>query len=182
MPPTVYWLALATRAFALAAVVVLARFTLAGPSDRAPARDVSSAIPVWYGYVAFALALPYPLLRTWWALGGSLGLRSPGADGLEGSFALWLPAVPWLLAAVLSLLLASPPRRMPPRLLLAAGWSATVVVAMVGPAAFWSLVGGLIGGRWPTSAAWPMGLRPHLRQLVPLGYRRRRRHPLVSGA
>ena len=64
---------------------------------------------------------------------------------MAGSFALWLPAVPWLLAAALSLLLVSTPRWMPRRLLLVAGWSATVVVAMVGPAACWSLVSGLIG-------------------------------------
>jgi len=44
------------------------------------------------------------------------------------------------------LLLASTPRWMPRRLLLVAGWSATTAAAMVGPAACWSLVGGLIGG------------------------------------
>ena len=147
MPPGVDWPGLASRALALAALVVLARQVLARPDDPESARDVGSSPPVrWYGYAAFALALPYPVLKTWWALGGSFGLRWPGAEGLDGSFALWLPAVPWLLAAALSLLLASPPRWMPRRLLLTAGWSATVVVATIGPAAFWSLVGGLIGG------------------------------------
>ena len=147
MPPGVDWPGLATRALALAALVVLARLALARPAAPASAREVRSSHPVsWYGYAAFALALPYPVLKTWWALGGTFGLRWPGADGLAGSFALWLPAVPWLLAAALSLLLVSTPRWMPRRLLLVAGWSATVVVAMVGPAACWSLVSGLIGG------------------------------------
>jgi hypothetical protein len=147
MPPGVDWPGLATRALSLAALVVLARLVLARRASPASAGEARSAHPVcWYGYAAFALALPYPALKTWWALGGSFGLRWPGADGLAGSLALWLPAVPWLLAAALSLLLASPPRRVPRRLLLVAGWSATVVVAMVGPAACWSLVSGLIGG------------------------------------
>jgi MFS transporter, DHA1 family, inner membrane transport protein len=76
----------------------------------------------------------------------------PGAAGHVSDaealdrFALWLPAVPWLLAAALSLLLASTWRGMPRRLLLAAGWSATAVVATVGPAASWSLVTTLVGG------------------------------------
>ena len=139
MPPGVDLAGLVARALALAALVALARLTLARPA--VPARAVS-----WYGYAALALALPYPVLKTWWALGGSLGLRWPGAEGLAGSFALWLPAVPWLLAAALSLLLVLTPRWLPRRLLLAAGWSATVVVAMIGPVACWSLVSGVIDG------------------------------------
>ena len=80
MPPGVDWPGLATRALALAAVVVLARLALARPAAPAPPAPAS-----WYGYAAFALALPYPVLKTWWALGGTLGLRWPGADGLAGS-------------------------------------------------------------------------------------------------
>jgi len=139
MPPGVDWAGLVARALALAALVALARLTLARPA--VPARAAS-----WYGYAALALALPYPVLKTWWALGGSLGLRWPGAEGLAGSFALCLPAVPWLLAAALSLLLVLTPRWLPRRLLLVAGWSATAVVAVIGPAACWSLVSGLIDG------------------------------------
>ncbi len=153
MPPGVDWPGLATRALALAALVVLAHLTLARPA--AGSRAVS-----WYGYAALALALPYPVLKTWWALGGSFGLRWPGAHGLAGSFTLWLPAVPWLLAAALSLLLVRTPRRLPRRLLLAAGWSATVVVAMIGPAACWTLLSELIAGDADFGAmyGWVFGL------------------------
>jgi hypothetical protein len=136
---SVYWPGLATRAFALAAAVVLARLALARPT--APA---STRAATWYGYAAFLLALPYPVLRTHWALGGTLGLTGPGAAG-QG----WEPlliAIPWVLAAALSLLLVSPRSWMPRRLLLAAGWSATIIVAMIGPAALWALVSGSADG------------------------------------
>jgi hypothetical protein len=136
---TVYWPGLATRSFALAALLVLARLALTR-SDGA----VSTRPAIWYGYVAFVLALPYPLMRLHWALGGTLGLQSPGAAG-KG----WEPlviAIPWVAAAALSLFLVSPPRWMPGRLLLLAGWSATAIVAMIGPAAFWAFISALASG------------------------------------
>lgn len=140
MPSGIDWPGLATRVLALAALVVLGHLALV----QTPVRE--RPVASWYGYAALALALPYPVLKTWWALGGSFGLRWPGADGLAGSFDLWLPAVPWLLAAVLSLLLVLTPRWMPRRLLVAVGWAATVAVAMFGPVACLSLVSGLIQG------------------------------------
>jgi DHA1 family inner membrane transport protein len=150
---TVYWPGLATRTLALAAAVVLARLVLAGPTS-------PSARPAtWYGYVAFVLALPYPALRLHWALGGTLGLAWPGAAG--DGFAPLLLAIPWLAAAALSLLLASPRSWMPRRLTLAAGWSGTLVVAMIGPAACWGLVSELARGGDPGTdgiATWVFGL------------------------
>ena len=151
---TVYWPGLATRAFALAAALVLARLALARPADPASTRPAA-----WYGYAAFLLALPYPVLRLHWALGGTLGLMAPGAAG-EG----WEPlliAIPWAMAAVLSLFLVSPPPWMPRRLLLAAGWSATAIVAMIGPAAIWAFVSALASGGDTGSgdiAVWVFGL------------------------
>ena len=150
----VYWPGLVTRVLAVAAVVVLARLAFARPATPSSTRPAS-----WYGYAAFMLALPYPILRLHWALGGTLGLESRGAAG-QG----WEPlliAIPWALAAALSLLLVSPPRWMPRRLLLAAGWSATAIVATIGPAAFWSFVNAMLSGSDMDSGgidAWIFGL------------------------
>lgn len=58
-------------------------------------------------------------------------------------------AIPWLLAAALSLLLVSTRSWIPRRLLLAAGWFATGVVAMIGPAACWVLIPVLVRGGDP---------------------------------
>jgi hypothetical protein len=136
---TVYWPGLATRGLALAAAVVLARLALARPATPASTHPAT-----WYGFAAFLLALPYPVLRMHWALGGALGLTLPGAAG-QGWEPLLL-AIPWLLAAGLSLLLVSPRPWVPRRLMLTAGWSATLIVAMIGPAACWALVSTLASG------------------------------------
>ena len=148
IPLGVDWPGLARRTLALAAAVVLARLALARPAGPASTRAAT-----WYGYAAFVLALPYPVLRTWWALGGTLGLMWPGAAGR--GWAPWLLAIPWLLAAALSLLLVSAWRWMPRRLLLAAGWSATAVVAMIGPAAMKGPSPGMASDPMPTSQPSP---------------------------
>jgi len=153
---SVYWPGLVTRAFAFVALLALARLALAAPSATAGAPSARPA--VWYGYAAFVLALPYPLLRLHWALGGTLGLLSPGAAGRG-----WEPlviAIPWMAAAVLSLLLVSPPGWMPRRLLLAAGWSATAVVATIGPAAFGAFLSEVASGSFTTGdiEVWVFGL------------------------
>jgi hypothetical protein len=134
------WPGLATRTSALAAAAVLARLALARPAVSASTRAAT-----WYGYAAFVLALPYPVLRMHWALGGRLGLSWPGAAGK--GFAPLLLAIPFVLAAALSLLLVSPRRWMPRRLLLTAGWTATAIMAMIGPAACWVMVVALASGR-----------------------------------
>lgn len=138
IPPVVDWPGMVTRALALAASVVLAHLTLFRPPHGSGGRS-----PSWFGWVAFVLALPYPLLKTWWAMGGTLGLSGGGVAGeLAGSFALWLPSIPFLLAAILSLLLVPTWRRIPRWMLLTAGWVATAVTANVGLAACWALVSG----------------------------------------
>lgn len=137
MPPGVDWPGLVTRMLALAAVIVLVRLSLAPPFAPASPRPAN-----WYGYAAFLLALPYPVLRVCWALGGTQGLKYPGAAG-QG-FAPLLIAIPWILAAALSLMLVSERPRIPRRLLLTAGWSATAIVGMIGPATCWSVVSKLI--------------------------------------
>jgi hypothetical protein len=155
MPDGVDWPGLVTRSLALAALVALACLVFARQVAPAATRRA-----VWYGYAALALALPYPILKTWWALGGSFGLRWPGADGLAGSIVLWLPAVPWLLAAALSLLLVLTPRWLPRRLLLLAGWVAAAIVSTFGPAACWAFVTGLASGDTDSGgmATWVFGV------------------------
>ena len=138
---TVYLPGLVARAAALACAVVLARPLLASPATQ-------GAHPAtWYGYAAFVVALPYPVLRVHWAIGGTLGLAWAGAAG--DGFEPLLIAFPWLLAAILSLLLVSPRPWIPRRLLLAAGWIATAIVAMIGPAACWAVVSTLLTGAEP---------------------------------
>jgi hypothetical protein len=139
-PASVDWPGMATRTLSLAAAIVLARLAMARSADSA-----SGSAATWYGYAAFALALPYPSLRLHWALGGTLGIASPGAAGK--GFAPLLLAIPFVLAAVQSLLLVSPRRRKPRWLLLTAGWTATVIMAMIGPAACWAMVTTLVSGR-----------------------------------
>ena len=144
------WPGLATRVLALAAAVLLARLVLARP-----AADASARAAKWYGYAAFVFALPYPLVRMHWALGGMLGLSQPGAGGK--GYAPLLFAIPFVLAAGLSLLLVSPRPWKPRRLLLTAGWTATAILAMIGPAACWVMLNQLVTGRVnaiPGMAVW----------------------------
>ena len=146
IPLGVDWPGLARRTLALAAALALARLVLARP-----AASASAGAATWYGYAAFVLALPYPILRTSWALGGTLGLSWPGAAGPPMA---WLACIPWLLAAALSLLLVSTRRWLPRHLLLAAGWFATAVVALIGPGACWILITKVV-------ASGDLGLREH---------------------
>lgn len=139
IPIGIDWPGVVIKILALGGAIMLLRFTLVRQATPASFRLVA-----WYGYAAFLLALPYPILRTCWALGGTLGLVQPGAAG--HGFIPWLASVPWLLAATLSLLLVSTRRWMPRRLLLSAGWFATASVALIGPAACWSLVTKLMAG------------------------------------
>jgi hypothetical protein len=69
-------------------------------------------------------------------------------------------AIPWLMAAALSLLLVPAWRWIPRRLLLAAGWTATTIVGMIGPAACWALASALAAGgpRNPDGPRGPVGI------------------------
>jgi hypothetical protein len=142
IPFPVDWPGVATRTLALAAAIVLARIVLTLPVDPASPRAAN-----WYGYAAFVFAMPYPILRVHWAFGGTLGLGWPGAGGK--GFAPLLITIPFLLAAVLPLLLISPRRWKPRWLLLTAGWTATAIVGTIGPLACMALIKALTSGRQP---------------------------------
>jgi hypothetical protein len=148
MPPGIDWPGMVTRTLALAAAIMLGRIILAQRITK-----VSTNTTNWYGYAAFVLALPYPVLRICWAFGAMIGITIPGAAG--SGFSPLLFAIPWMLAAVLSLFLVSKPGWMSRRLLLIAGWTATAIVAMIGPAAFWFLVTQSITG----TARLPEGMK-----------------------
>ena len=176
IPLGVDWPGLATKTLALAAAVVLARLALARPA--APA---STRAATWYGYAAFVLALPYPVLRT--MLGAGRDARAcvarrgrPGLRPMAGFYPV-----------------AAGGRSVP-----APGFNVALDAA---PAvAGRRLVrhrhrrhdragGLLVAGHQVSSGrrSWPPGHRDLgplslLRQLAPLGYSRRCRHPLVSVA
>lgn len=139
LPAPVDWPGTIVRALALAAAIVLARLALTAPSEKPGSPPAG-----WYGYAAFLLALPYPVFRLIWAFGGTPGIAHAGDAG-EG-FKPVIVAIPWMLAAILSLLLVSPGKWKPRRLLLAAGWTATAIVASIGPSAIWSLIAKLFSG------------------------------------
>ena len=82
IPLPVDWPGLATRTLAFATAVVLAHLSLGRSAASA------SQASAWYGYAAFVLALPYPVLRTLWAFGLTPGLSWSGAAG-KG----WAPCV-----------------------------------------------------------------------------------------
>jgi hypothetical protein len=137
MAPVVDWTGFLTRSFAFATVIILGRLALARPADVGSDRPA-----LWYGYAAFVLALPYPVIRIIWAFGGMLGLSVPGAGGVGISPLLF--AIPWIMAAVLSLLLVSPRQWKSRRFMLVSGWTATAIVAMIGPIAVWTLISGTL--------------------------------------
>ena len=137
IPMPVNWPGFVTKVLAFAVVVILIHQTFPVPVKN---RHVTRL----YGYAAFILALPYPVLRTCWMFGGTLGLNSAGAAGT--GFIPWLASIPWWIAAILSLLLVSKRFFLPRRLLLAAGWSATAVVALIGPVACRVLISDLLKG------------------------------------
>jgi len=139
MPAVVDWSGFITRSLALVTAVILGRMALSLPADVKSRRPAT-----WYGFAAFVFALPYPLFRILWAFGATPGLSHPGAGGK--GFSPLILAIPWALAAILSLLLVTPKPWKPRRFLLTAGWIATAIVATIGPAGCWALVTSQIVG------------------------------------
>lgn len=150
------WPAFAVRSLALVSAVLLARLTLRyGRSSRDACltcgradQDGPAGTPIWLGYVGFLAGLPYPVIKTQWALGGSIGLDHAHPDR-DGWTVGWLTTIPALIGLLLSLALVHrwgkiwprwvpflAGRRTPRWLLLLGGWTGTGVLLTMGiPAA-----------------------------------------------
>jgi len=137
MPFPVDWPGLATKVLALVSVVILARLTFVSPVT-IKYRHVTK----WYGYAAFILALPirsFELAGHWEdnrvAEAGAAGIGfTPGLLPFHGCWPQFFPV-----SGLKRLWLSR-------RLLLVAGWSATAIVALIGPATCWSLFSKLLKG------------------------------------
>jgi len=79
LPPVVDWLGFVLRTVSLIAVFLTATATITfqrisrGACVRCGQGPLSTMRPKkWYGYAAFVLSFPYPLLKLYWSLGGTL--------------------------------------------------------------------------------------------------------------
>jgi hypothetical protein len=161
MPPIVDWLGLLTRATALAASVLLAAATVSwqrafrdGCARCGRVASAGTRPTAWLGYTAVVLAFPYPLLKLYWALGGTLAV--PGGDiaghpaigesimlvgGAALSLALvqrWGRIIPGWVPVVAG-------RPVPRRLPLAAGWCVSGLLVTMGALAVFGSITQALG-------------------------------------
>ncbi|USK35153.1 hypothetical protein LIT25_07485 [Bacillus sp. F19] len=81
LPPVVDWPGFATRTISLIAAILLATATISFQRISRGACIVCGQGPSvkiqpdhkWFGYAAFILTFPYPLLKLYWSFGGTLG-------------------------------------------------------------------------------------------------------------
>ncbi|GAA4263974.1 hypothetical protein [Dactylosporangium darangshiense] len=155
LPPVVDWAGFMTRAFALVADVLLAKTVLSYQRTsragcprcgRIPA--VAAPTGTWLGYAACLLALPYPLLKVYWSMGGTVAGSVVAATSVEG-FPIG-EIVIFSMVGLLALALVQRWGRVFPRwTLLGGGWTATgALVTMGALAGFGSLAQalGLVDG------------------------------------
>jgi hypothetical protein len=172
------WPMFATRAFALTSAILLVRAMLrrvrelAGRCERCggPAEPPAR----WLGYLGVLFALPYPVIKTNWALGGTIGLDypDPARDGFTSG---WLVVPAALIGIVLSFALVHRWGRIWPRwvprlvgrptprgLLLFGGWFGTGLLLTMGPAGLAALITDALTGQWSASIDgmhyWPAPL------------------------
>jgi len=127
LPPFVDWPGFAIRATALVGTVTVALLALS-LGEHWTQRLGSSRLAGWCGYAAAALSLPYPVLKIYWMLGGTVGWRA----SFERHAAVGETAMLIAMTA-LSLALVRPWGRIFPRsLLLLAGWIAAVALLSTG--------------------------------------------------
>jgi hypothetical protein len=146
LPPVVDWPGFVTRSLAFGTAALLARTVLAyqrtsrGGCPRC-GRDPASPAQTraWLGYAVGVLAVPYPLLKVYWALGGTIAATAIAGTSVEG-FPIG-EIVGFSVVALVGLALTAPWGRIVPRwALLPAGWVPTgALVTMGALAGFGSL-------------------------------------------
>ncbi|MEU9115706.1 hypothetical protein AB0D04_28965 [Streptomyces sp. NPDC048483] len=140
IPLSIDWLGFVTRLAALGAAVALAATgTLYGRvaqeaclrCGRTGPSQSTRPSPKWCGYAAFLAALPYPLIKAYWAAGGTAGT----GDGklIKGFADGWGTVILAALGVLLALALVQEwGRRLPHRLLLLAGAGGALLLVTVG--------------------------------------------------
>jgi hypothetical protein len=153
LPPVVDWPGFANRTLAVVAGALLAATVLSyqrasrggctrcghddGPASPVPSRR-------WLGYTACALALPYPLLKVYWSLGGAMARSAVGTTSVEG-----FPIGEIVAFASVGFVALALSRRwgriFPRRLLLVGGWAATGALVTMGALAAFGSLGQVLG-------------------------------------
>ncbi|MFD0771828.1 hypothetical protein ACFQZ1_24165 [Bacillus sp. CGMCC 1.60114] len=161
LPPIVDWIGFATRAISLMTAILLALTTV---KFQHASRDMVNYIikmeshsKKWFGYAAFVLSLPYPLLKIYLSFGGSLaGIHASGHHAAYGEIVLFGAN------ALLSLALVQKWGRIFPRwILLVGGWTATCATVPFGFLAIFGSLMQLLGFDGPIpldNSAWLVAL------------------------
>ena len=159
-----------TRALAFVTAILLVRALIRYRRQMRGESDQAARQRRWLGYAGLVFGLPYPVLKTHWALGGTLGLDypDPARDGFTSG---WLVVPAALIGLVLSLALVHRWGRIWPRwvpglagkptprgLLLFGGWFGSAVLLTMGVPAIAQMLGltGAVQPRpIPGMHAWP---------------------------
>ncbi|WP_190818550.1 hypothetical protein [Saccharopolyspora pogona] len=172
------WPMFITRSFALMSAILLVRASVLRAREITGACELcggpAAPPPRWLGYLGGLFALPYPVIKTNWALGGTIGLDypDPARDGFTSG---WLVVPAALIGIVLSLALVHRWGRIWPRwvpglagrptprgLLLFGGWFGTALLFTMGPAGAATVVSDLVSGTPSSTIAgmhyWPGAL------------------------
>lgn len=152
MPPMVDWPGFASRTLAVVAGALLAATVLPyqrasrGACTRCGRDDSASPVPSrrWLGYAACALALPYPLLKVYWSLGGTMARSAVATTSVEGFPIGEIVAFASVGFVALALVRRSG-RILPRRLLLVGGWAATGALVTMGALAAFGSLGQALG-------------------------------------
>jgi hypothetical protein len=159
LPPVVDWPGLLTRAAALGAAALLTpaiisfqRASPRGCPECGRVLTTTTKPTAWLGYVAFGLAFPYPLLKLYWAFGGTLGWSGNSRHGAVGETLLLLGGATLSLALVQRWGRVVPlwvplvaGKRVARGLVLIPAWTATAVLVTMGALPAFGSMGQALG-------------------------------------